>query len=613
MDSDLLEPVTAFKQKFKDKCKLETEKYFNDLVKTSKVDVELNRTTVKKYNVKVANMNKVGKIVKRNKVLRGFLIFFIVASFIASLVFFLNVNNSFLGLTQPIIIVIGILTLLLGVGLILLIVLLVNKTIKNNSAIYNKLNEEAEALKSLGYSQLESLCNLFDWGMDTDICNKTNPSIVIDKYFDNKKMDYLQGKYGFNGCANMDHSTLGVISGSIVGNPFLVLKDLVFSWAQKVYTGSIVITWTTMETDSKGHLHSVSHTQTLTASVTKPCANYQTETYLIYGNDAAPDLHFSRVPTNINNMSDKEINKAIKNDAENLEEKERKSISSGKYFTKMSNDEFEVLFNATNRDNEQEFRLLFTALAQQNIIKILRSREPFGDDFTFVKDGPINKIESKHAQEVNFACSPEYFKSFDYDDVYARFSTHCNAFFQSLYFDLAPLLSIPLYQMNKPKEYIYKKSYPSNYTSYEHEVMANSFDVKLLNNKEAKTMAILKTNIIQKDGGYDRVLVTAHSYKTEILTEFITKVGGDGLPHSIPVNWVHYIPVTNQVPMEMKCSNTTRNGVIENKKNEDYNILINNLQQNGGVSFRKGVISFLLANGNDVSKEVLETIDKYIK
>ena len=123
MDSDLLEPVTAFKQKFKDKCKLETEKYFNDLVKTSKVDVELNRTTVKKYNVKVANMNKVGKIVKRNKVLRGFLIFFIVASFIASLVFFLNVNNSFLGLTQPIIIVIGILTLLLGVGLILLIVL----------------------------------------------------------------------------------------------------------------------------------------------------------------------------------------------------------------------------------------------------------------------------------------------------------------------------------------------------------------------------------------------------------------------------------------------------------------------------------------------------------
>lgn len=42
-----------------------------------------------------------------------------------------------------------------------------------------------------------------------------------------------------------------------------------------------------------------------------------------------------------------------------------------KSITLLANDEFEVLFRALNRNNEVQFRLLFTPLAQQNMIDLL--------------------------------------------------------------------------------------------------------------------------------------------------------------------------------------------------------------------------------------------------
>ena len=75
-----------------------------------------------------------------------------------------------------------------------------------------------------------------------------------------------------------------------------------------------------------------------------------------------------------------------------------KSIKSGKKaFNRLPNEEFEALFMALDRDNEVEFRLLFTPLAQKNMISILRAKNVgFGDDFIFKKRKELNYIKSMH-------------------------------------------------------------------------------------------------------------------------------------------------------------------------------------------------------------------------
>ena len=55
-------------------------------------------------------------------------------------------------------------------------------------------------------------------------------------------------------------------------------------------------------------------------------------------------------------------------------------------FTAMTNDKFDVLFGATDRTNETEFRLLFTPLAQNSMINLIENAKPYGDDFYFVKE-----------------------------------------------------------------------------------------------------------------------------------------------------------------------------------------------------------------------------------
>lgn len=140
------------------------------------------------------------------------------------------------------------------------------------------------------------------------------------------------------------------------------------------------------------------HTQTLTASVTKPAPFYGYDTRLYYGNEAAPDLRFSRQPTHANELDEDEIEKTVKRGKKKLEKRARKAVGAGTQFTEMGNAEFDVLFGAVDRTNEVQFRLMFTPLAQQNMLELIKSDDGYGDDFAFYKTGCINCIRSEHAQ-----------------------------------------------------------------------------------------------------------------------------------------------------------------------------------------------------------------------
>ena len=138
---------------------------------------------------------------------------------------------------------------------------------------------------------------------------------------------------------------------------------------QKTYYGEKTIYWTTRETDSDGKSRTVHHSETLRASVTAPYPEYYERTRLIYGNTAAPDLIFYRKPSG---LAGREGSLRFKWDKFWLKRKAR-NLADGD-FAMLTNEEFEVAFNTSNRNNNQQFALLFTPLAQQSMMALSKSK-----------------------------------------------------------------------------------------------------------------------------------------------------------------------------------------------------------------------------------------------
>src|SRR5690554_4583551 len=128
------------------------------------------------------------------------------------------------------------------------------------------------------------------------LVKKTVPIINIDPYFDNSGFNILKERYGLTEEDDYYKSVINVESGDIIDNPFVILDNLNFEMAKKTYHGSLYITWTTTRYVNGKH-ETVRRRQTLHASVVKPYPLFYKSSYLIYGNEAAPDLIFKRSST----------------------------------------------------------------------------------------------------------------------------------------------------------------------------------------------------------------------------------------------------------------------------------------------------------------------------
>ena len=459
----LLQPLKAYDFIYREKFKNKAEEYFEALKDKAGLDVELNRETIKKLRKLQAEMNALLKKIRQQKFVRGLTIAFII-------IFFLVIPISIvLGpVTEKIplwsVIVSASLSVVMIVALIIIIIKILKPRIdKLNEKIKEKQRFIAETTAE-AERQMAPLNSLYDWNMAAIIFSDCIPLVQLDRIFDSKRHALMCLQYGLDGTVNPDVSAIYVQSGSILGNPLLLQKAKVHKIVDHTYTGSITITWTTTTTDGKGNMRTITHTQTLTASVTKPAPDYHFETTLIYANPAAPDLTFSRKPQGMTGKNEKQIYKFTRSAEKELASLAQKSISKGGNFTPLANSEFEALFHAWNRNHEQQFRLLFTPLAQQNEIELATKTEGFGDDFKFFKNKMINEIVSKHSQQIDYSGNPLDYYSIEYDDAKQKFINYVCVFCKGLYFDLAPLLSIPLYQQTKSIEYIYGEDTPTNFT-----------------------------------------------------------------------------------------------------------------------------------------------------
>lgn len=537
MNDHLLEPLKFYEKNGRESHTENAKQFFEELLARSGVDAEQNRATAKAYRDELARANTVSQRISKYKGLRVLLILGIVVGAILAVVSIPQFASS-TGLA------IGLLLggIALVVGSILLLVKKVNPTVKTATEQKEAHDKKAKDLLAEAKVQMAPLNTLFDEWDAITLIEKTLPEISFDRQFTKQNEAFFIQAHDFLDRQTEDCSMTDTLSGRFREDPFLFCRRLVHKMGTKTYHGTRTISWTETYRDSKGHLRTRRRTQTLHASVSKPCPCYHDETYLCYGSQAAPDLSFSREPQHSEQLSEKELERKIRKGEKRLQEMAEHALEDGRHFQEMANTEFEVLFDATNRDNEVQFRLMYTPLGQCNTVDLLTSKAGYGDDFRFVKKKRLNLIVSEHAQKWRMNASPSHYYSYDVDEAKEKFISFNNEYFKSVFFDLAPVLAVPAYIEEPCAALEPPEEYDANFTYYEHEVMANAIGYDHFVHEDSSTEAILKTKLSNKQGGTDEVAVTAYSYATAERIDLIPVFGGDGRFHDVPVPWVEYLP-----------------------------------------------------------------------
>ena len=547
MDGISFEPLKYYTSVLKEKHKAGVEEHFNKLLAASRVNEAENRATVKKYDDEMLQVKKIAGKIKAYKV---FFWILIVLGIIGSLVFIFGLNTIGQETSAGAVMVIaGLALALLG---FLLAFLLIRRKIKSAETKKAKHQAMADKYYAEAMAQMSPLNALFD-NLDTlRLIEKTMPEVKFDPSYCNDAERLLIEDYDYIDMTDEETSVIDTLSGKLFENPFLFERYVYHSMGTHRYFGSLVIRWTERYRDSKGNITTRTRVQTLHASVTKPKPNYRISTHLGYGSLAAPDLTFSRKESDTDELSEKALEKRIKKGEKKLAKKAEKAIADGGTFQEMANSEFDVLFGAHNRNHEVQFRLMYTPLAQNNTVDLLRSKEGYGDDFNIIKQGKFNIVKSNHAQKWDMDISASKYISHSVDISRERFISFNCEYFKSVYFDFAPLMAVPAYRDEPVASMKTPKAYRSYYTPYEHEALANAIGDKVFAHPEARTQSILKTQIIDRNGGIDRVAVTAYGYRTEARLDFVPTLGGDGRIHPVPVHWTEYIPVSRTSEMLLK-------------------------------------------------------------
>ncbi|MBQ7178354.1 MAG: hypothetical protein IJS08_13140, partial [Victivallales bacterium] len=550
MSAEEYNPLERYSGEFKESFSRNASEFFDALVQRSGVDAEENKRLVAAYYRLCDEADKADSK-------HSWLMFLIVLSVIALCISAGLLIWSIVEETLPFDwfmenliqsqCICGAIALLSG-GLLFWLVPAMRRQRQIRDEKRNAANEKrAEAQR-----QLDALNRLYTWDIPVRLFEKTVPDFKFDHFSSQARMLQFANEYGWDGKFDNETSVLFTQSGDLAGNPFAFCNLLSQYWGNETYYGSITIHWTTRERDSNGKLQTVHHSETLTASVTKPKPEYVNHSILVYGNEAAPNLSFTRECSGLAQESGFWGSLKMRSERKKLEKFSRNLTDESNY-TMMANKEFETLFNTMDRNNEVEFRVLFTPLAQRQMIQLLKdTKEGFGDDFSFKKDNKINMIQAAHLNETRLDTNPGEFHNFDLEAARAHFLEWNNQYFKSLYFAIAPILAIPTYIQTLPESKF--QPYPElafkTANAWEYEATANFVGEARFKHPSSVTRNILKINGISRSNNTGHAQVCAYGFRTEKRTDYIEKFGGDGKFHTIPVKWLEYLPVQRQSSMD---------------------------------------------------------------
>lgn len=548
MVEDVFEPLAEYRERFREAFDKNAKEMFERLVAESGVDTEANAATMRE----LAKLEKEKKGIEKQ--LRHWRMA-AVALWVGTAVLAALAVWQFCALVREGGSVGGIVLLLLWIalaaGAVATALKRVHPRMRALKAGIGNLASRCQAKRDEGWAQMAPLNALFDWDVVAQLTEQTVPRIAMDRRFTRGRLRELRECFGWDDGFHEDKSIVNAQSGEINGNPFVLVSTLERTDGTKTYRGHLDISWKEYVTGSNGNGHWETKHERLTASVTKFCPVYSDHHYLIYGCDAAPALSFSRKPRRLSGMEDNAATRFFKK--QSLRRLERKAAKLGAGdFTVMANEEFDILFHAIDRDDEQQFRLLFTPLAQQQMVALLKDKEVgFGDDFTFGKKRKINIVAATHLDKANLDTNPAGYAHYDLKMVRLRFLTFANGYFKAFYFAMAPLLTIPLYQQTRTHEDFWKTSEDRRPNFWEFEALANYEGEKLFRHPDSATRSILRAGGVTPGGGAGEctVDITAYSYEGIPRLTYVTVRGRDERNHDVPVEWIEYVPIERTVPM----------------------------------------------------------------
>ncbi|MBR5272738.1 MAG: hypothetical protein IKU25_05020 [Clostridia bacterium] len=508
MTKVIYNPLEEYEKKLKDSHSNAANAFFEALVKRSNVNIEENRKTVEQYNTYKENLVKLKRKLNLWRFLR--------------------------------------VLMCISIVLIPLVILKITPKIRGLREEIDLADKTAEELLAKAYDQMLPLNSLFTDRDAVNLIHETVPLMSFDTHFSVEKEADMKINYDFATHNEYEESTIDVLSGEYNGNPFLFEKKIIHTMGTETYHGYKTISWTESYRDSSGNISTRTRTQTLHATVVKPKPYYNTQVVLNYGAQCGPELSFSRDASHLEQKSEKALERHIKRGEKKLKRLTDKAIKNNDDFTSMSNTDFEVLFDALDRTDEVQFRALFTPLAQTNLVDLILSKTGYGDDFNFFKRKRMNKIISKHSQGRPMNLVPSEYTSYSFDFIRDNFINKNVEFFKAVYFDFAPLLSIPAYQERPVHSLKPIPNYSQLYSLKESEALANAVDIRYVVHPNTKTQAILKSSFVRSKDNADETCVTAYSYDMERRVDIVSVRGGDGYYHNVSVPWDEYLPLEKQ-------------------------------------------------------------------
>ena len=508
MNPIIYNPLEEYEKKLKDAHSNGANAFFEILVKQSNVNIEENRKTVEQYNTYKENLVKLKKKLNFWRVLR--------------------------------------VLMCISVVLIPLVILKTTPKIQSLREEIDQADKKAEELLVQAYDQMLPLNSLFTDRDALNLIHDAVPLLSFDPCFAVEKETDMKINYDFSAYNDEEESTIDVLSGEYNENPFLFENKIIHTMGTETYHGYKTISWTETYRDSTGKTRTRTRTQTLHATVVKPKPYYNTQVVLNYGSQAGPELNFSRDASHLEQKSERAIERYVKRGEKKLKRLTDKAIKNNDDFTSMSNSDFEVLFDALDRTDEVQFRALFTPLAQTNMVDLILSKTGYGDDFNFFKQRRMNKIISNHSQGRPINLLPNAYTSYSFDIIKNNFINKNIEFFKAVYFDFAPLLSIPAYQERPVHSLKPIPDYSQLYSLKECEALANAVDAQFVVHPNTKTPAILKSSFVESKDNVDETCITAYSYDIEQRVDVVSVRGEDGRYHNVSVPWDEYLPLEEQ-------------------------------------------------------------------
>ncbi len=583
MIEDVYEPLARYRDEFRRKFAELARRKFEELTRESGVDVRANRALVGEIKVLQGKADSASA----KKTCYGWLmaLAFIGAAGAAAWAFMMDGPDP---VVHDRCIAGAVAGACLGIAMIPLY--------RAAARLLAELQSQIAERKAVAWEQMEPLNRLYTWDTTVKLIEATVPRLEFDPYFAADRLAALRAQYGWDDSFNDGKSIMFAQSGVINGNPFVFGHYLDMEWGEKTYEGTLDISWTEWEEDEEGRERAVTMHETLHAYVTKPIPVYGEQKFLVYGNDAAPNLTFSREPSGLTGKDGELFGKIRKNWRLSRLKAYSRNLDDESNFTLMGNEEFETWFHAKDRDNEVEFRLLFTPVAQVQMMNLMKDTSVgYGDDFAFIKQRKVNVLFSRHLNEATIDTDPSRFRNWDYDAAFAFFVEFNEQYFKDAYFALAPLLSIPLYQQTRTHADIYKDVSGRRSSFWEHESLANYLGENRFRHPLSVTRNILKTTVSRRDGDVSTVAVTAHGFRTESRVDVVSVRANNGRSYDVSVEWDEYLPVSRT--SEIRASE--REGLTKPQFNEalrtseDWQTFFRSWGTDvAGAAFRRSIVSF---------------------